>query len=80
MYERKIAEDTKDELDVWAEDRQDAVLERLPRAKMKKEVRRGSVQGRPGSVKGSAWRRARPCSRLRLTELAEFAESDEVWR
>ena len=49
---RKMAQDMEDELEDAAQDRQDAVSKRLPRAKMKKEVRPGSVQGpsrvRPG--------------------------------
>ena len=51
-----MAEDAEDELEDAAEDRHDAVPERLRRPKRKKEVSGGSVQGQSrvsgGSVKG----------------------------
>ena len=52
-----MAEDAEDELENAAQDRQDAVSERLRRIKMKKVVRGGSAEGPwrvcGGSVEGS---------------------------
>ena len=62
-----MAEDTEDELEDAAQDRQDAISDGCIEHFVKKnrvEVRPGSVQGQ---LRGPAWRDARPCSRLRLS-------------
>ena len=62
-----MAQDGEDELEDAAQDRQDAVSDGCIEHFVKQYGVKGPSGVRRGSVKGSAWRDARPCSRLRLS-------------